>query len=328
MSRFTRIVAVACVGVTLLLSATSAFAATSTKLATISSTVYGSDGLPIPEATAGLSVLRSGDYQPVATLTADAEGTVVAIVKPGSYKLDYAAPGAAPASTYLVAQKGSVYAFDVELLTFGAMSGTVRDLATGSPIENAVVQLYLRNVDSTWPSTPTVTLSAPSGTYATGQIATGEYHVSASAPGHANGFHDSTGLGTPSTVTVSRAATATDIDVSLAAVAQTGFITGRVMNGQYPLSSAYVFLYRQRADGTWPATSPGWGSPTVTVLTAPDGTYTSGELPLGNYKVRFFSTHYSSQWWANVLTADLATVLTLDTPGETIANIDGWYNAP
>ena len=94
------------------------------------------------------------------------------------------------------------------------------------------------------------------------------------------------------------------------------------------MRSAYVWFYKQNSDGTWPPTSPGWGTPTKTVFTDAAGNYNSGELPLGNYKVRFFTSMTGSQWWQYVPTVDLATIISLTTPGETLTGIDGWFNKP
>lgn len=333
MRRFVLTAVVLCAGAVLFAStafATLAPAATTAKLATIVGTVYGTDGLPIPNADVGLSVLKGDLYRPVAELSTDTSGTVDATVKPGSYKLDVSAPGADPATTYLVAQKGEIYALEVTLQAYSAISGTVVGLDSGAPVAGAMVELYLRNTDGTWPTAPTVTLDATDGTYASGKIDAGEYRVYASAPGYEPGFHDDYGLGTPTSVFASRDTTVTDIDVALAAAVQSGYITGRTVTGsaETTVSGAYVFLYRQNADGTWPATTPGWGSPTRTVYSTSQGLYTSGELPLGNYKVRFWVNHVGSQWWQYVATVDEATVIALDTPNETVSGIDAWYAKP
>ena len=118
------------------------------------------------------------------------------------------------------------------------------------------------------------------------------------------------------------------LDVTLTPLV--GTISGRVVSGPSatPVRSAFVWFYKQNADGTWPATSPGWGTPTFTVYSDSLGNYTSGDLPLGNYMVRFFTSMTGSQWWQYVATVDLATVVTIDTPGQTISGIDGWFYKP
>jgi hypothetical protein len=110
----------------------------------------------------------------------------------------------------------------------------------------------------------------------------------------------------------------------------TGSISGVVVYGalRTPIPGAYVFLYRQNDDGTWPATSPGWGEATAIVKTGADGSYTSGPIALGSWKVRFFDIHRGSQWWQYVYTVDLATIVTLSSNGQALTGIEGWYSMP
>jgi hypothetical protein len=118
------------------------------------------------------------------------------------------------------------------------------------------------------------------------------------------------------------------LDVTL--TSPMGSISGIVVSGaaRTPVSGAYIWLYKQNADGTWPATSPGWGTPTVSLYSAADGTYSTGPLPLGNYRIRFFTVHTGSQWWEYVTTFDEATTLTLSYGGQTLTGIDGWFYMP
>lgn len=116
--------------------------------------------------------------------------------------------------------------------------------------------------------------------------------------------------------------------VSLTLVRPVGFIEGVVVSGptRIPMVGAYVYLYKQNADGTWPPASPYIGSPSYTFNTDSSGAWTSGELPYGSYKVRFFTLHTGSQWWAYTATPETATVLTLSTPGQRLSGIEGWFN--
>jgi len=118
------------------------------------------------------------------------------------------------------------------------------------------------------------------------------------------------------------------LDVTL--TSPMGSISGIVVSGagRTPVSGAYIWLYKQNADGTWPATSPGWGTPTVSLYSSSDGTYSTGPLPLGNYRIRFFTMHTGSQWWEYVTTFDQATTLTLSYGGQALTGIDGWFYMP
>ncbi len=66
----------------------------------------------------------------------------------------------------------------------------------------------------------------------------------------------------------------------------------------------------------------------VTLNSAADGSYASGPLPLGNYRVRFFGIHTGSQWWQYVPTVDLATPVSLTYDGQALTGIEGWYGKP
>lgn len=310
-----------------LIAAPHAPAAPATAL--VSATVVGSDGLPIEGATIDVSVLKGTTYRPLTELATDQDGSTDAALKPASYKLDVSAPSADPTSILFTAAKGGTYEFEIELESYGSISGTISDQLSGDPIPGATVDFYRQAEDGSWPADPSFSIVATDGTYATGPIPAGSYHVGARADGYRSGSYDGYGLGYP-TVVVNRGAEITGIDIALTPLAQSGTISGRVVSGalETPLTGAYVFFYKQNADGSWPATSPGWGAPTRTVRTGSDGTYASGELPLGSYVVRFFTTHTGSQWWQYAPTFDTATVIELVTPGQSLTGIDGWFNRP
>lgn len=322
------VVVVLCVSAALALI-TSAVAVGAPGVAAVSADVVGSDGLPIDGASVDVSVLKGGTYRPLAELATGDSGELDMTVKPASYRLDVSAPSADPETVYLTAERAGVYELEIQLESYGNISGTILDNLSGDPVPGALVGFYLQGEDGTWPESPTFSIVATDGTYATGAIAAGSYHVSAGADGYASGFYDGWGLGTP-TVVVNRGAEVTGIDIPITPLAQSGTISGRVVNGASatPMNGVFVFMYKRNADGTWPATTPSWGAPTRTVYTTTDGTYSSGDLPFGEYRVRFFTIHTGSQWWEYVTTVDAATVLTLSTPGETIADVDGWFNKP
>lgn len=312
--------------------ATPALAAPKPTKTTISGYVYGSDGIFIPGATVGVYLAnKNGVYNLAATLTTDASGLWTYTGKGGTYRFDFAAPSADPQSQTLTAVEGVTYALDVTLQSYGSLAGSVFDGATALPIAGATVELYLRNPDGSWPSGASTTVSTGAdGTYASGQIPAGRYVVKASASGYTSSYYGGPAPDSATVVFVRRGQAVAGIGIGLTPVSTNGSISGRVVSGalQTPMSSAYVYLYRQNADGTWPATSPGWGSPTFTVYTDTLGTYTTGPIPLGNYRVRFFTMHTGSQWWQYVPTVDLATPVSLTYGGQALAGIDGWFNKP
>lgn len=318
------------IALAVVLAAAPAFAGPGQNLATISSDVLGPDGQPVADAIVEVSLLKGQTYTDVADIEVSVTGDADYTGKAGTYRLDVNAPSADPVTEVVTVAKGETLGLDFELQTYGYIAGTIADLSTGAPIPGAVVEFYLRNGDGTWPTIPTASMVATDGTYLSQPLVTGEYRVFAHATGYANGFHDDFGLGEPTPVTVAHDATTSGVDIVLAPLVPAGVIEGRVTAGaaHTPVNDAFVWIYKQNEDGTWPPTSPGWGTPTRTVYTEIDGTYSSGELPYGNYKVRFFTTHTGSLWYQGVTTFDAATVLVIDTPGQVLSGIDCWFPTP
>jgi hypothetical protein len=299
--------------------------------ATVAGVVSGSDGVPIPGAAVAVSFLSQGVFAPVATLNDDGAGRWAYTDKEGTYRFDFSAPSADPANSQLVTLRRSAYTLDVTLTSYGALDGAITAASDGAPLPGATVELYRRSLDGSWPAVPAVALTtAADGTYASGALLAGSYAVKASAPDYEAAFFGGPTIDAATPVLVVRAGSeAAPIALPLDPP-PTGAIQGVVVSGagRVPQANAYVWLYLQNADGTWPPTSPGWGTPTRTVYTAADGTYDSGPLPLGNYKVRFFTVHAGSQWWQYVTTVDSATVVTLSTDGEVLTGIEGWLGKP
>lgn len=299
---------------------------------TVSGTVYGSDGLAIPGATIQVNELFRGAFRPVATLTANASGQWSYSNKDNTYRFDFSAPNADPQSSVLVMARNGTYTLNVTLQAYGTIAGTITDTGTGLGLPGAAVELYRRNVDGTWPTTPFGTvITASDGSYSSGLAPTGDYAVKASATGYVPAYFGGATVELATPVTVMRAATATaSFSLAPVPVEPIGTISGVVVSGasRTPMSGAYVWLYKQKPDGTWPATSPGWGTPDVSLRTATNGTWTSGPIPLGTYRVRFFTTHTGSQWWQYVATFDLATDVPLTYGGQTVTGIDGWFYMP
>ena len=246
----------------------------------------------------------------------------------GQLSLRFQAPGGDSVTAYAAYDSNGTYTLTTALQCYGNIAGIVSDSATGLPIGGATVEFFAALPGGGWAGTPIATLIAPDGAYTSPQLPTGAYAVRAAAAGYTTAYF---GGSAPTPVAVSRAVTTSAITVPLALpVAQFGSISGRVVSAasETPMSGAYVYLYKQNPDGTWPPTSPGWGNPTMTVNTDTLGTYTSGDIPLGNWRVRFFTMHTGSQWWQYVATVDLATPVTLATPGQAVTGIDGWFNKP
>lgn len=102
----------------------------------------------------------------------------------------------------------------------------------------------------------------------------------------------------------------------------TGTITGRISSANGSGMTGYAFFYKQNPDGTWP-TGYLWQ-----VATAYDGTYSSGPLPMGVYKVRLFTVHTGVQWYRYASTMESATAVVLDTADEVVTGIDAVYPPP
>ena len=113
------------------------------------------------------------------------------------------------------------------------------------------------------------------------------------------------------------------LDVTLSAEAPpSATITGRITNSSGFGLHGFVYFYKQNADGTWPT------SYLVFIETAYDGTYSSGDLPLGAYKVRLFTVHTGVQWYLYAPTMELATPVVLDTDGQIVTGIDAQFPPP
>lgn len=325
MSRSVRMVVALLAAAASLALATPALAAPQ---AAVSGTVFGSDNAAIPGASVTVSLAdRDGVYGVVANLTASASGWWTYGGKAGSYKFDFAAASSDPATRYLVMANRGVYTLDVTLQSYGSIAGAITDASTAQPLAGATVDIFKRSADGSWPSAPFATFVTPDGAYASGMLPTGVYRVRASAAGHVAKYYGDTGLG-PRDLTVSRGSALTGMNIALVPAATVATITGRVVRGaaETPIVNTYVWFYRQNANGTWPPYAPGWGMPTKTVFTDSLGNYTSGDLPVGNYKVRFWGGSMTgSQYWQYVYSWDLATVIPLLTEGAVLTGIDGRF---
>jgi hypothetical protein len=295
---------------------------------TVNGMVAETAGPAVGGATVVVSYQTKGKYAPVATLTTASDGTWTYVGRKGSYRFEFSAAGADPLTVDATYDTNGTYALAASLQCYGEIAGTVRASASGLPIGPATVEFFAALPGGGWASVASAVVTAPDGAYASPQLPTGSYAVKASVAGYVSAFY---GAVTPSAVAVSRAATTPDVDVPLAAVPAYGSISGRVVRNATatPIVGTYVWFFKRNADGTYPPTSPGWGSPTVQVLTDASGNYNSGDLEQGVYKVRFWGGSMTgSQWWQYVATVDLATPVELTESSPTLTGIDGWFNKP
>jgi hypothetical protein len=298
----------------------------------VSGTVLGSDGAPIPGATVVVNEQWKTGFRYVVTITADSAGRWSFTDKVGTYRFDFSAPDTDPSQSSLRMERDGSYGLPATLQAYGSLAGIVTNLG-GAAVPAATVDIYARNGDGTWPSAPTRTVTTGSdGAFSSGTMPAGTYAVRASAEGYVTSFLGGATIdeATPVTVTRGTAATASLTLAPAPPPSVYGSISGVVVRtaDRVPIGGAYVYFYKQNADGTWPPTSPGWGSPTKTVNTAADGTYASGDLPLGNYKVRFFDIHTGGQWWQYAASADAATVVPLTYGGQAVTGVEGWFGKP
>jgi len=287
----------------------------------VSGVVRGSDGIVIQDASIASSVLRNGVYVPVTTLTSGTNGAWSLTDKQGTYRFTFSAPSADPVTLDLVMARGGSYTLDATLPSYGSIEGSVTDAASGALISGAQVSLFRQGPGGTWPNTPEAVVTADDGTYSRASLPCGRYLAMASADGHASTYAGGPTPDTARQFVVQRGRTVT-ANVALTPLDANGTISGRVLLGADPQPMfGYIYFYRQNADGTWPTTY----MRTVQSDIYAGGAYTSGDLPLGTYKVRFFGVHTGVQWWRNVGTMDAATPVVLDAPGEAVTDIDGWF---
>jgi len=207
-----------------------------------------------------------------------------------------------------------LFVFGLPLATFGAGSeATINGTVTGptGPIASASVKVeYLAK--GGLPRRTAMLQTATDGTWGYTDKA-GDYRLTFSADGYATYievFH-----------TVAKQTYTLETQLS-PLPPPTGTIEGRITGATGNGLPGFVYFFKQNADGTWP-TGYLWQ-----VATAYDGTYTSGPLPLGTYKVRLFTVHTGVQWYRYVATIELATPIVLDTDGQVVTGIDAQFPPP
>lgn len=203
--------------------------------------------------------------------------------------------------------------FATPIAALGASTATVHGTVTGTdgPVAGATVTIDLLGRGGL-PKRTAVQTTAVDGTWSyTGKASDHRFTFTA------DGYE-------PQVVTRGLVSgTTVELPVTLQRTAPpTGTITGRITGATGSGLFGYVYFYKQNADGTWPTAY------LYQVATAPDGTYSSGPLALGSYKVRLFTVHTGVQWYRYAATMDAATPVVLGTAGQVVTGIDAQYPAP
>lgn len=308
------------------LAAPRAPAAAATQITVNGTVAEQGTGTPIVGATVVVSVLdNKGVWQLSATLSSGAGGAWTYGGKTGSYRFAVSAPSADSVTLDRDYPARGTYALAVELASYGAISGTVSDSATGLPLGGATVEFFAALPGGGWASAPAASAIAADGAYTSPQLRTGTYAVEASAAGYSDSYF---GGAAPMAVTVTRAATTPAIDIALALEPpQTATISGRLMTASGAGMPGFVYLFRQNADGTWPA-YVGFAGFTRSVEVLADGNYTLTDVALGTYRVRLFNWHQPTQWWLYQSSYETAQSLVLDAPGQVVTGINAIFPPP
>lgn len=180
----------------------------------------------------------------------------------------------------------------------GSLAGTVTD-RDGQPLGGATVTAYeyLEYEDedggySTVEERGSATVAAD-GTYTIGSLPEGQYYLKAALSGHVSRWWpDARDQWQADLIDLRVDRTATGIDLRLEAG---GTISGQLTGSDGPLAGAEVYAYLWDDEDEYFAEA---GSAT----TDGDGRYIIGELPSGDYTLRFEApsgSGYVSQWWSD-----------------------------
>lgn len=291
---------------------------------TLAGHVVGSDTHPVPGAEVDLK-FRARTTKPfvaAGTVYADQSGAWEYTGRTGQYRLQISAPGADPVVLVVDAVAGQTALVEAELPSYGTIAGFVRG-PDGVPVSGAIVEFYLQRADGSWPDAPGASVTAPDGAYTSPVLPSGLYRVRATAPGFVAGYLGEAGV--PAVTDVDRGLAIADADIALRVAM--GSITGHVYypDGVTGFVNAFVWIYRQNPDGTWPV-DPGYPTKYYRqVFTTAGGAYDSGPMPTGLYRIRFFSVHNGSQYWEYKLTPDAASTIEIAADGQVLSGVDCWF---
>lgn len=204
--------------------------------------------------------------------------------------------------------------------TTGSVSGTVTNAATGRPVANACVYLYVPGQSK---EAADSSCTAADGTYQVVGALAGNYDVAfADSAGFETQWHNGTPGGTadrawavPVTIGENHLAI-TGINAALVPV---GTVSGAVtaVQGDRPLPNACVYLYLPHVER----------SAAYASCAAPDGTYRIYGVVLGRYDVAFAdSAGFETEWYNGTATGTpfraRAVAVTIRAPGQALAGIN------
>lgn len=235
-----------------------------------------SGGNPVPNA---LIKVMDADYNPILHTITGADGTYTLDNLPAEtgYNVFCIATGMAlqQGNSFSIAA-GQVITSNFKLTSnpasqLGVIAGDLTDSSTKSPINGAVVLLYLVNSDST-EVLQALTYTNQYGQFVFRELPIGNYSIRVSALGY---------IGTASTAIINQAG---QIVPSLISIAQNpnasrGTVSGIITdNNNQPISKADVILYKVNTDNSLTAIAFG--------QTNTSGVYLFINVPQGNYKVK------------------------------------------
>ncbi|HEX9092671.1 MAG TPA: carboxypeptidase regulatory-like domain-containing protein, partial [Coriobacteriia bacterium] len=219
----------------------------------------------------------------------------------GQTRFDDAAQIVLPASPILTGVNAS-------LAPGGSIRGTVRDGA-GLPVAGVTVNAYRNTGGSSYETTVVATASSGSdGAYALTGIAGGSYGLQFFSGSYASHYRSTTE--TRGVTAISRATPVAVVPgESIAGVDETmlgyGHVSGTVGSAGGPLSGVTIDFYRAE-DAAWVLQLTG-----MTTSLA-DGSFTSGQLVPGRYRVLFTApSGYPAQYHRSALTVEMGTDVTV-----------------
>ncbi len=220
------------------------------------------------------------------------------------------------ATAVAVIAPGTTSLIDAALSDTATISGTVTSDGV-TPIEGVMVVAYQNVVGESYEWQSEIVFTDVDGNYILTGLPSGNFVI---------GFYDTSGLyvpqffyggayliqdGTPVPATVG--ADTSGIDAMLE---QFATITGTMTAADtlLPLEGEWVEVYRENA-GVWQLIT--------TVVTYPDGTYDTGPIPPGSYRVRFGITSiaYKAEYYSGAFLEADATSFTV-AAGDTASGID------